>query len=57
MIELEIVADSIDAACSMPARKVAAAAVLAMDAASNIILKVMPPDVSAAAEPGPSGSL
>src|ERR1035437_79376 len=47
----EIVAAKIDAACSMPARKLAGAA---MAAASNRRLMVMPlPDVSATTEVGP----
>src|ERR1700686_260167 len=55
VIGSDIVADNIDAACSMPARKLAAAAVDAMAAASKTRLKVMPPDVSATTEPGPPG--
>src|SRR5260221_7531300 len=46
----EIAAVNIDAACCMPARKLAGAA---MAAASNWRLIVMPPDVSATTETGP----
>src|SRR5271169_4527993 len=54
VILLVIVADNIDAACSMPARKLAAAVVEAMAAASNIRLIVKPLlDVAATTEPGP----
>ncbi len=45
----EIVADRIDAACSMPARKLAGAF---MAAVSNNRLMVMPPDVMATTEDG-----
>src|SRR6266704_262009 len=45
----EIAADNIDAACCMPARKLAGAAIAA---ASNKRLMVMPPDVTATVEFG-----
>src|ERR1700683_5354857 len=53
VILLVIVADNIEAACSIPARKLAGAAIAA---ASNNRLMVRPPvAVSATTEPGPPG--
>src|SRR6266446_8904205 len=54
VIWMVIVADRIAAACSMPARKLAGAA---MAAASNSRLMVMPPDVSARTVVGPLWAL